>query len=205
MNFIFDIGNVLINFRPKEFLHALHPEQSDANKMYEVIFQSSEWVQLDRGVISQEDATNLFCIREPEYKQLVIATMSRLEEMLTLIPETVELLTEIKAHGHKLYYLSNYHEKLRDYIKEQNSFFNLFDGGVFSCDIHEIKPFPEIYKHLLREYDLIPSECLFIDDVDENVKCAESLGMRAVVFTSAEETRKYISRWLGAKQEILQR
>ena len=85
MNFIFDIGNVLINFRPKEFLHALHPEQSDANKMYEVIFQSSEWVQLDRGVISQEDATNLFCIREPEYKQLIIATMSRLEEMLTLI------------------------------------------------------------------------------------------------------------------------
>lgn len=192
MNFIFDIGNVLINFKPEIFLQALHTKQSDADKMYEIIFQSAEWVQLDQGIISQEDVTKLFCTREPEYKQLIMYTMERLTEMLTPISETIALLSEIKAHGHKLYYLSNYHKKLKFYIQEQYPFFGQFDGGVFSCDIHMIKPACEIYKYLLREYDLCPSECLFIDDVEENVRCAQSLGMMGIVFTDAEEIRDYI-------------
>ena len=45
-----------------------------------------------------------------------------------------------------------------------------------------IKPDAGIYRHLLQTYDLIPEECLFIDDRAENVEGAKKEGMAGVVF-----------------------
>lgn len=192
MNFIFDIGNVLIDFKPKAFLHKLFDNPVYEDKIHEIIFKSSEWVKLDEGTITPKEACSIFCLREPKYRELIIKAMERLPEMLTAIPETTELLPKIKVSGHRLYFLSNYHKELSRYIQEQYSFFDLFDGGVFSCDIHLLKPSSEIYQYFLGKYGLNPHDCVFFDDVEENIRAAESAEIKGVLFTDVQQIKELI-------------
>jgi len=136
MNFIFDIGNVLIDFKPETFLHRLINNPLDEDKINEIIFKSNEWVKLDEGTITSKEACSNFCLREPKYQELIIKTMEKIPEMLTPMPKTIELLPKIKESGHRLYFLSNYHKELSRYVQDKYPFWGLFDGGVFSCDIH---------------------------------------------------------------------
>ena len=186
MNFIFDIGNVLIDFKPVPFLQGLFSDQSLANKMNETIFRSPEWLKMDQGLITHSEATDIFCLREPNFKPEIIYTMQQLSDMLTPMPDTIELLPKIKERGHNLYYLSNYHNELRNYITAKYQFFSLFDGGVFSCDIHINKPAPGIYRHLLNTYGLSPKDCVFFDDMEENIEAAKKEGINGILFASAE-------------------
>ena len=74
-----------------------------------------------------------FLSQRPKTQKNIIKTMEKLPDMLTPILETIEWLAKIKASGHKLYYLSNYHKVLSRYVQDEYSFFRLFDGGAFSC------------------------------------------------------------------------
>lgn len=192
MNFIFDIGNVLVAYRPVTFLHELLNNKETESKMMELIFNSPEWVELDKGTIVHHEATEIFINKAPEYKDTIVKVMDKIPEMLTPMNETIELLHKIKEQGHKLYFLSNYHTVLSKYIKDKYSFFDLFDGGVFSCDIQVVKPSPEIYNHLLNKYNLTPKDCIFFDDTQKNVIGANKLGITGVLFTGADDVERYI-------------
>jgi putative hydrolase of the HAD superfamily len=194
MTYIFDLGGVLINFKPTERLRALFPDKDGAfhEKLRQIIFQSSEWAELDRGTVEHDEAVDIFCRREPDYSPEIRVTMERIPELLTPIQDTVALLPKIKAAGHRLYYLSNYHKKFSQYALQTYPFFELFDGGVFSCDIHINKPSPGIYRHLLNTYRLDAKSCVFFDDLEPNVQAAEQEGMTGVVVTDTESVRKTI-------------
>lgn len=192
MNFIFDIGNVLVAYQPVLFLHELLNDKHLEKKIMELIFNSPEWIELDKGNIVHDEATEIFCNKEPQYKDTIIKVMDKIPEMLTAMDETIELLYKIKEQGHSLYYLSNYHTVLSAYIKNKYSFFKLFDGGVFSCDVHIVKPNPQIYKHLLNKYNLNPAECVFFDDTKVNVTGACKAGIKGVLFTSARDVESCI-------------
>ena len=193
MNFIFDIGNVLIDFKPEPFLRELFSEPKLEEKINETIFKSAEWLDMDRGILTHRNASEIFCLREPNYSLEITRTMQRLTDMLTPMQDTIDLLPKIKECGHNLYYLSNYHNELRNYIMEKYQFFSLFNGGVFSCDIQAIKPEPEIYQYLLQEYKLSPEDCVFFDDMIANVEAAKKEGICGVLFTDAECVSKSIN------------
>ena len=59
-------------------------------------------------------------------------------------------------------------------------------GGVISYEIKKLKPYPEIYQHLLQKYNLIPEECLFFDDRAENTEGARKQGIHAITVTSRQ-------------------
>ena len=187
MNFVFDIGNVLIDFKPEIFLKGLFENPMVRDIINKTIFKSEEWLELDRGTISAKEAEARFCQRQPEYRNQIQETMDRIPEMLTPIVDTAALLPQIKAAGHGLYFLSNYHQDLSRYVQKQYDFFKHFDGGVFSCHVHLIKPDVKIYQHFLNQYGLAPETCLFIDDTSDNVSAAFKSGMQGVLYTGAED------------------
>ena len=47
-NIIFDIGNVLLLFRPDEYLNQYYDEKTKGDLMT-IIFSSDEWIELDLG------------------------------------------------------------------------------------------------------------------------------------------------------------
>jgi len=73
-----------------------------------------------------------------------------------------------------------------------------FDYIVTSYEAGIAKPDPRIYKMALDKCDLMPDECIFIDNMDRNTIAAEKLGIKSIVFESAAKLKKQLAE-LGVK------
>ena len=91
----------------------------------------------------------------------------------------LELVRRLKNHGYCVYYLSNIPQDVLELLTERGVL-TQFDGGVASCEVQVNKPDPQIYKALLKKYQLKASECIFIDDRLENVQAAFALGFAGI-------------------------
>ena len=60
---------------------------------------------------------------------------------------------------------------------------SVVDGWVASAFERIMKPDPAIFRALCERYDLVPSQCLFVDDSLDNCVGAEVAGMRSFHFT----------------------
>ncbi|MFX1573632.1 MAG: HAD family hydrolase [Promethearchaeota archaeon] len=164
-NIIFDLGNVLLNFKPEEFLLRYTQDGKLIKKFISKVIRSRIWLKLDRGTLSVQKAREEFLSRFPEDSHLIISYFDHWMEMLTPIQNNVRILRDLKMKGYKLYILSNFIEEAFNYVCNKYDFFSLFDGGIISCRIHIIKPEIEIFKKIIEKFNLDPEECLFIDDV----------------------------------------
>jgi FMN phosphatase YigB (HAD superfamily) len=59
------------------------------------------------------------------------------------------------------------------------------------------KPTPEIYLLGAEKVGLAPEECVFVDDLQENVTGAEAVGMTAILHRGAETTLPQLEALLG--------
>ena len=64
-NIIFDLGNVLINFKPDQFLLRYTKDKNRIAKFISNIIQSDTWRKLDRGTISINNAQDDFISAYP--------------------------------------------------------------------------------------------------------------------------------------------
>jgi FMN phosphatase YigB (HAD superfamily) len=62
------------------------------------------------------------------------------------------------------------------------------------------KPDPAIYQLLQSRYELVPAQTLFVDDLQENVDVARSLGWGGLRFVSALQLRSSLANWLPQLQ-----
>lgn len=193
-NIVFDIGNVLLNFKPIEYLETKMEEES-IKAVKEAVFDSPEWPMLDEGTITEKEAIRVISERNAEIKDLVELAFDNWYDMLTPIENSVKLLKELKAKGYNLYYLSNFQELAYDYIIKEYEFFGLFDGGVASFAEKLMKPDKDIYEKLMERYDLNPDECLFMDDTALNIDGAEKVGIKGIVFTTAEDAMDNLKKF----------
>lgn len=182
MNVIFDIGMVLVDFYFEDFVRGMFDETT-AENVLGAMWYSGDWVELDRGVLSDEQVLQLFASHAPEYEKQIRKVFSKLDDCVKLRESSIPLIEKLKAQGHKVYYLSNYFSYLIHSAPEALEFVPLTDGGIFSCFENITKPDPEIYLRLCRKYSLEPSQCVFIDDTVKNVEAARALGMKGIHFT----------------------
>lgn len=89
---------------------------------------------------------------------------------------------ELRASGIRTGLLSNMPASVRDYIV-RCPWLPQFQTRVFSCDFGRCKPAPEIYRHCLDQLRASPSEALFLDDKEPNIRAAEALGLHSILFT----------------------
>lgn len=106
-------------------------------------------------------------------------------ESQTLIHAGADMVDHCIAQGHKVYILSNWDNESFGLIQQQYpEFFDKFSGIVLSGECGIVKPDPEIYKYLLSEYDLDASTCFFIDNQQENIAGAQSVGIKGALLTA---------------------
>ena len=117
------------------------------------------------------------------------------------LDQNVRLLPELKKQGFRLYYLSNFPLDIFEEIKTGYYFFKYFDGGLISAEAKFSKPESRMYEILLEKYSLMPEECLFIDDIEINVKAAESIGMKGLITFGSPNISKEIKHILNLHSE----
>jgi putative hydrolase of the HAD superfamily len=71
------------------------------------------------------------------------------------------------------------------------------DGGIFSCNVKLIKPNKRIYEKLFDMYNLIPSECVFIDDNPDNIKTANELSLNTIHFCGYDSAHAELEKLLN--------
>lgn len=73
----------------------------------------------------------------------------------------------------------------------------MFDAVVISGDIGLHKPQPEIYELAADRLGVEPESCVFVDDLRENVRGAEQVGMTAILHRDPEATLARLEELLG--------
>lgn len=106
-------------------------------------------------------------------------------------------LNLMKNKGYNVYYLSNYSHFNMSTAPEVLDFIPYMDGGIYSCDVQLLKPDMAIYELLCKKYELVPSECVFIDDRKENVEAARAFGMQVIHFKSYETADKQLQEFIN--------
>lgn len=181
-NIIFDLGNVLIRFKPEEFINK-NIKKEYREKFFNVIFKGQEWADLDRGILEYSDAVKIFSEKIPECSSEIKKLFDNyILDVLEPIEKNIEIMKSLKGK-YKLFVLSNFHYPAFDYIFKNWEFFKYFDGKIVSGHCKLLKPEKKIYELLCLTYSLKPNECVFIDDTKANIEAAEEFGINGIHLT----------------------
>jgi putative hydrolase of the HAD superfamily len=198
-NLVFDLGNVLLSFRPEEFFIKKKYPENIRKKILTEIFQSREWAMLDNGDITTQEAIDSIASTSSLKKEEIELIFNLRSELIFPLDKNVRLLPGLKKRGFKLYYLSNFPLDIFEETKNGYFFFTYFDGGIISSEVKVSKPDIRIFNLLLEKYSLQPPETLFIDDVEANVKVAEKAGMTGMTTYGEENISIALEKVLNAR------
>ena len=73
----------------------------------------------------------------------------------------------------------------------------LFDTVVISSEVGMRKPEERIFRLAIERLGLQPAECVFIDDIQENVNAARAAGLVSVWHQTAADTTAQLAELLG--------
>lgn len=204
LHIVFDLGAVVLRWQPREVLRAALPgrvgSDADAAHWERQIFQGygGEWGEYDRGMVAVPDLVRRIAARTGLAPAEVQAVVDHVPEALRPIPETVALIEELAAAGHRLHYLSNMPAPIADVLEAREPVFRRFDSGVFSGRVQLVKPEAAIFELAARRFGAAPAELVFLDDHRPNVEAARASGWHALHFESAAQVRPGLQALLAA-------
>ena len=181
-NIVFDMGGVLIRFDRDLFMERLGVPEEDKRLLMREVFLAPEWVMMDRGTLTDQQAGEIMCRRIPErLHEAVWKLVTFWDRPILEIEGMYDLVEELKGMGYGIYLLSNASIRQHDYWPRIPAS-KFFDGTLVSADVKLVKPMPEIYRKLFSTFSLNADECFFIDDSTANIEAALYVGMHGAVF-----------------------
>lgn len=200
-NLVFDMGNVLMDYNPVRVCYEYTRDAGEVEWIRKELFGSEEWILLDQGMISEEEAIARIQKRLPNdrLRGMASACLAHWHEYnVEPKPGMEALIREMKERGFGIYVCSNASLRLRAYESRLPGS-RYFDGVLVSAEEKLLKPDPAIYKRLFEKFSLCPEECFFIDDLPENIEGARSCGMDGYCFAdgNVEKLREHLLKLSG--------
>jgi epoxide hydrolase-like predicted phosphatase len=182
---IFDMGGVLIrdfNIAGQLMKFLGHKELSfrDVNPLI-----SSALSLHNRGMIEEEQFWEIY--EETIGEKLPPHEGSLLGRFFTpkLDPPTIAVLKNLKQQGMRVVCGTNVIDA-HYLIHQQNGDYDIFDK-VYPSHLMQIsKPDSAFFHYILEAEKVEPKEAFFTDDMEQNVKAANQVGMKAFLYTSAD-------------------
>jgi len=186
---IFDFGGVIIQWDRRHLFRKIFDDEARMEWFLTEVC-SEEWNQeLDRGLpyaaaIAERVDTH------PDFADEIRAYWQRWEEMVPdLVEGTSEIVEELRETGVRLCGLTNFSTDTFPLAQAKFPILNTFESIVVSGAEKVIKPDPAIYELAAMRFGIDPAAALFIDDRQDNVEGARSVGMKALHFRGAAELR----------------
>jgi 2-haloacid dehalogenase len=191
---VFDLGGVLVDWNPRYLYRKLIEDEAAVERFLAEVC-TPEWnLKQDAGRPFAEAVEELI-VQYPDQHELIRAYHLRWEETVGgPIEGTVEILAELKRAGYMVAALSNWSAETFPVARRRFDFLNWFDVAVISGEVKMVKPDPRIFELLLEKLGRRAEECVYIDDVEANVRAARELGFRAIHFTSPDRLREELKR-----------
>jgi len=83
--------------------------------------------------------------------------------------------------NYRLLLLSNTDVMRFAFIRKKFPEIMIFDEYILSFEVGLMKPDPQIYREALKRAKAEVEECVFIDDMKENVEAASKLGINGIL------------------------
>lgn len=185
--FIFDLGNVIVSFNHNKIVEKLQSGCAlTSNDIFAKAISSKLVNDYNLGKISSAEFFDLLSnelqlkMEFADFSQVWNCTF----ELEPIIPlQIIKKLSE----NYRLIILSDTNELHFDFIEENFPILEYFDDFVLSHKVGAVKPSEEIFRLVIEKADCLPEECIFIDDLKQNVESAKKYGLNAIQFISADE------------------
>ena len=152
---------------------------------------------LERGECTTEEFEQLLAsriARRDGVQMVAEGLLTRMFAGSTMAVPMQEAVQAIRTAGLRTALLSN-SWGMADYPR--HLFPGMFDVVVISGEVGMRKPEERIFRHAAGLLGLDPAECVFIDDIEVNIKAAEAIGMTAILHHDPAATLARLSELLG--------
>lgn len=199
---IFDIGNVLAEFVPMQYLKSIGYDGEERDEIFNAIIENDIWNEYDKGIMTETEVINKYIERYPELEDAVRKVFSDMKGIVRRFEYTDEWIESLKEQNIRVLYLSNISKTLYNDCEEELNFISDMDGGILSFEEKCSKPDSEIYKKLINKYNLEPDACIFVDDRQANIKAATNNGLNGIYFNSYDEASREIIELINKRNTI---
>jgi len=192
---ISDLGKVIVDFDNNRFFSGL--SRYCSYSFDEIVWQSRDHLHLHLAFDSGEIDPQEFYLK---VKQVLSANLDQDEffrlynDIFSLNEKVVQTFQKLKGKC-RLIILSNTDPERFGFIKKTFPAVLDFDDFVLSFEQGFLKPQKEIYKIALKKAQALPSECVFIDDMEENISAAASLGFNTIHFKPGTNLKSELRRF----------
>ncbi len=177
---------------PKDLIRTINASNADTNA----------WAQLERAEVNHRQFCALF---EAEALQLGhVVDADKIMHMLhgTIRPEMVEALDRVKAAGYAIALLTNNFVSMATAIDPERdvairAILTRFDAVVESSVVGVRKPDPAFYAKACAMLGVLPTACVFLDDLGVNLKPAAAMGIRTIKVLNADQALTDLETILG--------
>lgn len=192
MDFLFDIGNVIIHVDFIPALKRLIPPGTDDTdaRLHKLLKRKDEFEagRIDPDIYFPWAADVLgFTGSQAEFLN---AWVDIFEPNLPMW-ETIE---KLHSDGHRLILFSNINNPHKEYLIEKYSVFQYFTGGIFSYQTGYIKPEAPIYRLAVKQYGLTADSTAYIDDLAANIASGRNAGF--ICHTYRADQHDQFLQWL---------
>lgn len=84
-------------------------------------------------------------------------------------------------------------------INKKRGLFKNFDLAMLSHEVELTKDTKDVFLLTAKKLNAKPKDCIFIDDVEEFVKVAESAGLKGILFKNPEQLESDLEKILKHK------
>lgn len=191
-NIVFDMGHVMVRYDSMRVCSRYIEDEEERKQVNTAVFISPEWLMLDMGVISEEEALEKIQARleNAHAKEMARLCLEHWHECcMEEISGMGELVRDLKARGYGIYLCSNASLRMLSCYKKVIPAIECFDGVLFSAEVKCMKPQKEMYEKFYSRFHLKAEECMFVDDLPRNIEGARETGMRGYCFEDGNVER----------------
>lgn len=185
---IFDIGNVLIQWRPERLYAQLMPAE-DMQRFFAEVDPHGMNDRIDRGAPFR-DTIYAHADAHPDWADMIRLWHDRWIEMASpVIEESVMMLRALRSAGVPCYALSNFGVESFAYAETCYPMLTEFDRRYISGHMRTAKPDARIYQMVEDDCGLTGAQLFFTDDRAENIEAATARGWQTHLFTDPDGLR----------------
>lgn len=205
-NIAFDFGGVIFNLDYEGAVESFKRiGLADADQRLDRYHQRGIFEELESGRIKPDafrKELSQMCHRELTHDEVLSAWLGYVGGPVDL--SRLDAIDELRRRGYRTFLLSNTNPYVQQWAESPafcaygRPLSSFMDKCYTSYEVGIMKPAEGIFRHMLTDAAILPSETLFLDDSAANVEAAARLGIRTLLVEKNADWRADLSRCLGS-------
>ncbi len=203
-NIAFDFGGVIFDLAYEQAVESFKRiGLADADQRLDRYHQRGIFEELESGRITPDafrKELSLMCHRELTHDEVLSAWLGYVGGPVDL--RRLDAIDDLRRRGYRTFLLSNTNPYVQQWAESAafcaygRPLSSFMDKCYTSYEVGIMKPAEGIFRHMLEDAAILPSETLFLDDSAANVEAAARLGIHALLIEKNADWRAALARRL---------